>query len=359
MNPSTIFFVLEQLNYACHSRTGKIRTTPQDDFHKRVLSFAKQLRKDLNKSEIREKGLNIYDKREQSIHSIMEHLVELELISIIDGQVNLLSKGFDYIMNIYTDDFSASYLQYRKEVLDFLEQRNETDFTEEMIAKLYFGKNSLEDIQRIYFYESKDLVAEFHSFIIDALNQRRNEDSFVFHFCPRIFLPYEYSDEKISLDIEGIEISNDDIFIGRPYPNRRYAVAGMKLNNTPIFSGFYPIISAKDQFPQEKKIIMKWDIGETLKVIHSINVKFSFDRGNFFSTYQSLSRGNSLDYINLVTTIEDEGYFKDNRNPMIKTKVNEIFIEEDVTLTSFPMHLHCFTYSHSQFEKFKEKKLKI
>ncbi|MFY0519288.1 hypothetical protein ACOMCU_15895 [Lysinibacillus sp. UGB7] len=358
MNPLSIFFVLEQLSYNCHSRTGALRSAPQDDFYKRVLSAAKYLRKDLKKAEAIEQGLNIYQKRELSIHSIMDHLVQMDMVSIIHKQILLLPKGYEYLQNIYTDNYSAAYQAFRKEVLELLKQRNETEFTEDMISRLFFRKHSLDDISKIYFDKSNDAIAEFHSYIIKSMGKQIEDDSFVFHFCPQIFLPDEYIDENITLEVAGLDVSNN-IIVGRPYPNKRYAVAGTKFNNTAIFSGYYPVITRKDKFPQAKKITMHWNVGNVLKVIHSITVKFNFDRGNFFSTDQSLSRGNSLKYLKLITTFEDDGYFEENRNFKRRQIGNEIYIEEDVTLTSFSMHLHNFHYSHSQFKKFKEQKIKI
>lgn len=358
MNSLTIFFILEELSYSCHSRNGTIRSTQKDAFIKKVLSSAKNLRKDLSKEGAIEKGVNIYEKREVSIHSIIEHLVKLNLISIKNEQIFLLQKGYDYILKTYTDNNSPDYQAYRKEVLEFLSERNETEFTEEMIAKLFFRKNTLEDIKSLYFDGHNDSIAAYHSFVIKSMGKEIKEDSFIFHLSPQIFLPMELIDEKISLVLEGIDVHSNPI-IGKPVPNIRYSYAGTKLNKTAIYSGFYPIITTKQLFPKEQKIIMKWNIGDFLEVIHKINIKFEFDKGNFFSTIQSLSRDNRLDYLKLVTTLNDDDDFGRNRNITRKICENVIHIEEDVTLTSFSMHLHASLYPLVSYQKFKEHKLKL
>lgn len=326
-----------------------------------ILHSAKSNRKGLTKDEIIEKGLNIYLKTGISIDSLLEIIINEEYVEVkqdAETEICLTLKGLKTLMELYTNNYCEEFLNFQKEVNAVTEKRNETNFDPVHIAAMYYHKDRFTDIEKLYFKEQtlQEETQAYHNYLLSIYGLQPSENEILFHMIPKIFLPIEDMSEDIELTIEGLDLL-EPMILSRPYPNQRYVVAGIKRGREKITTGFYPIIATKEDFPKEKDIRYHWKLGNGKEFIHDIHIAFQIDRGNLFSTEQSLSRSNCLPYFRVCTFYEDVPLIGENRRIEYHEK-NENFIhmKETITLTSFPTHLHSCFYADSSFEKWRDKR---
>ncbi|WP_142384710.1 hypothetical protein [Bacillus sp. M6-12] len=329
---------------------------------KQILDNAKYKRKGLTKEEIIEKGLNIYPKSGIQIDSLLDSLIKDNYIETVEKEeieVRLSPKGINTLLDLYTDNLSDSFLAFQKEVNALTQRKNETDFDPVHVAGMYFYNRSIDKIEETYFTDKsvQDETQKYHEYMFEKYGLKPNTDDFLLHLTPKLFLPVEDMWEDVDLIIEGIELPQFPMFLDRPYPNQRYIVAGTKIGKEKITTGFYPIIAPKDKFPANKDIRYHWKLGNGKEMIHDIHIEFEIDRGNLFSTEQSLSRSNCLPSIRLATFVEDVPLIGKNRNiEYINKEERVLHIKEKVTLTSFPTRLHSCFFADKNFEKWREKR---
>lgn len=324
-----------------------------NELKKHVIRFCKDQRKQkgLTLKEAAELGLNIYEKKEPSIDSIVTYLINEGFVQLEENKIDMTEQGEDLLLRTYTDNYSKEFLSYKNQLAKILKKRNEPDFEDHLIARHYWNNLTIDEIKDIYFdYDSKNSLGykskKIHQELLELQELKITADSFIFHVMPTIFLPFEDLGEKVNLKIEGIE-EIPALYIGKPYPNKRYSIAGIKARGENKYSGFYALVASKDSFPVEQNIRMHWFIGNYKEVIHDLKVTFKFERGNLFSTKQFIDRSCNIKkkIICAYASLEDFDEFSDlslgKEVTIDLDNQKEIFhIEQKVELTSFPMHMH-------------------
>lgn len=351
---NAVIQVLEYMNHFVSISLKRLRES--------VLHNAKSNRKGLTREKIIEKGLNIYPKTGIQIDTLIEELIGQNYIEVQyknELEVSISPKGSDYLMGLYTDNFCDSFLTYKDKINELTQKRNQTDFDPVHVAGMFYYKKDLGEIENTYF-TNKQLQEEaqtYHEYMLDKYDLKPNSNDFILHLIPKLFLPVEDMWEDVELTIKGIELPKQPIFTDRPYPNQRYIVGGIEIEKGKFTTGFYPIIAPKDEFPKEKSICYHWKLGNGKEIIHDIHIEFEIDRGNLFSTDQSLSRSNDLSNVQIVTFVEDDPSFKRNRTIEYLNINKEILhIKENVVLTSFPNRLHSCFYGDKYYERWREKR---
>lgn len=344
--------IIQVLRYVYNDRFIPLKTVREY-----ILDNAKENRKGLQQEEIIEKGLNIYPKKGISIDSLLEAIVSRGYVEVKQDKVTkirLTPKGLRTLTELYTNNFCEDFLSFRKEVNALTRKRNETDFDPIHVASMFYHNDSIEEVVRTYFKDQplQEETQAYHEYMLDKYGLKPNQNDILFHLVPKLFLPITEVHEDIDLTIN-LSIKNDlpekfivdlpkyDVFFDSPYPNNRYAVAGVKIGKEKITTGFYLIIAPRNEFPKNVNIQFQWEIGRYKSIIHDIDFSFEIDRGNLFSTEQSLLRSNALPSIRVTTDAED---IEKNHLALVEEKGKKILMKhENVVLTSFPMHLHsCF-----------------
>ncbi|MEU2482933.1 hypothetical protein ACQKMW_28415 [Pseudomonas sivasensis] len=352
MNKHAIIRVLAYL--------GHYDLISREEVHDKILDNAKSGRKGLTKEEITDKGLNIYPKSGIKIDVLIEELIEEEYIEVQhkdETKIRISSKGIKYLMELYTDNYCDSFLSFKDKIDDLTQSRNETDFNPIHVAGMFYQKRNLNQIEDLYFTEKsiQEVTEAYHNYMLDKYGLIPNNNDFLFHLSPKLFLPAEDMWEEVELIIKGIDLPEQPIFLDRPYPNKRYIVAGTKIGKEKFTTGFYPIIASEDEFPKEKSICYHWKLGNGKEIIHDIDILFEVDRGNLFSTEQTLSRSNDLSTIRVYTSVEESDLINKNRtiNYMDINK-NILHMKETVVLTSFPTKLHSTFFADKYYKRWKK-----
>lgn len=350
---TAIFYLLRELSY--RRDFGNVL---QKDIRERVLKDFKRDRKGLSVEVIKSKGYNVYEKSGIAIDSVFNKALELNYVVYPkDNLIQITQKGFDYLMSIYTDNHSESYVSYKKTFEDSLSKNDEPMFEELIIASNFWRKNPVEVVVKNYAENSlRDIVKAYHMWSLELQNEKVSDEDYILHVIPKLYLEPHEIDEDVSLTVHGIN-APDNSYLSRPFPNQHYVVAGLKEGRKWMLAGLYPIIGKKEDFEEGKTIRYEWKIGEDKTIVHTLNISFEFDTGRFFSTDQTLQRTNVVPSFQIVTNCKEAPLLDRNRTKEIEVKENGnvILIDESVTLTSFPMHLHSTHEDDKFYESYKEK----
>lgn len=326
--------------------SGVIRNVK--DLKESVLKEFKRLRKGLSNEQIKEKGYDVYEKRGITFDSIFKKITELEHVTITNDRISLTSKGKEFLMNVYTNNYSEAYLAYRKALHDSTEKRDEPIFNEMHIASCFWHGYSVESLEETYYNNDlQEVVTNYHKWSLELLNKKVSDEDYILHINPTLYVDEEdfYDDVDVHLTVTGIDGMPENFCLNRPHPNQRYVVSGIKPERKWYLVGLYPLIGPKEKFKEKVTINLIWNIGnerEKKVIIHKLNLSFKFETGRFFSTEQSIRRSNEMLNLKIRTNVEKAELLDKNRNKKINIENNGKFIEieEDITLTSFPMHLH-------------------
>ena len=148
MNKQSIIRVLAYLEHFDFISGERVRND--------ILDRAKSERKGLTRKEITEKGLNIYPNSGIKIDTLIEELIEEEYIEVQhkdETKIRISSKGVNYLMELYTDNYCDSFLSFKDKVDELTQRRNETDFNPIHVAGMFYQKRSLNNIEELYFNE--------------------------------------------------------------------------------------------------------------------------------------------------------------------------------------------------------------
>ncbi|MCJ8223670.1 hypothetical protein [Bacillus paralicheniformis] len=331
----------------------------------------KKLRRDLAqgkdhyKNAIKEKGINIFEKQGIRVSELLNgaigmNLVEVHISDYGERKVLISREGRDFLTRIYTNDFSDEYLQFENEVNRKMKDAGELELRESQLASLFWYGWNVKDACAHYLEKDtfqKEMEA-YHNYLLQMNGVGNIEGKYIFHFTPKLFLPIGFiTDAKnVVLQIEGIETPSGMI-LKKPYPNKRYIVAGVKIGKEKTSAGFYPIIADKEDFPRKIDITLGWKIGEHIQITHELSINFEFNdyAGNFFSSEQRLSRGSTLDEFVLTTFVEEDFELWGDRNYSFHyNNPDEIVIKENVTLSHFPIKLHSAFYADDHFRMWRE-----
>lgn len=311
-----------------------------------VLENTKNGRKGLTKDEVLERGLNIYEKRDRSIDSLIEEGVDNGLLDLCfdenrkEYQLKITGEGDNYLIEFFTNHHSEAFRQFEKEVNELTDRRGETAFSKRMIANLFHHGHTVEDTEKHYCSDKiiQQEVSLFHERYMEKLGIRAEADEFILHLMPQLFLPNELVGEPVSLKIEGLDVE-DGIVLGSPYRNKRYVVAGTKVGGEKLLTGFY-VKGNREFFEKERVIRYVWTVGEELTFTHELTLSFAFDKGNFFSTAQRFNRDVNIQTVDLRTFVE-EVYTENSERQLTYTgEGGRATVTEKALLTSFPLHLH-------------------
>lgn len=333
---------------------------------KEVLINCKRERKNLSKDEIKEKGLNIYEKQGIRVSELLNEAINRGLADSLynnygERKVFISREGTDFLTRFYTNDFSCEYMQFEKEINQLMREHEELELVQLQLASLFWDGQTVKSVYDSYTDSTvQKESAAYHNYLLEMNGVKDKKDQYIFHFMPKLFLPIEWISTEVKnivLQIEGIKTPSEMI-LTKPYPNTRYVVAGRKFGREKTSAGFYPIIAAKEDFPEELDITLRWSIGEYTHIVHKLRINFAFDdhAGSFFSTEQRLSRQSKLDEFSITTFFEDDIELYGDRDYSYQIKEpDEIVIEENVKLTHFPIKLHSAFHADSHFNKWREK----
>ncbi|MGG1021158.1 hypothetical protein ABE151_17525 [Bacillus paralicheniformis] len=360
------------------------RRTPIEEEHlmKEVLRDCKierkKLRKDLAqgkdhyKNAIKEKGINIFEKQGIRVSELLNEAISMNLVEVHisdygERKVLISGEGRDFLTHIYTNDFSDEYLQFEKEVNRKMKDAGELELRESQLASLFWYGWNVKDVCDHYLEKDtfQKEMEEYHKYLLKLYGVKDLEGKYVFHFIPNLFLPvhlFKIRAENVTLNIEGVKMPSG-LILTKPYPNKRYVVAGMKFDKEKTSAGFYPIIAADEEFPRKLDITLRWSIEEQIQIIHELSIQFLFDdhAGNFFSSEQHLSRESKLDEFSLTTFVDEDFEPWGDRNELWGDRnysfhynnPDEIVIKENVTLSHFPIKLHSSFFGDYHFDKWR------
>lgn len=330
---------------------------------KSVLENTKNERKGLKKDEILERGLNIYEKRAKSIDLLIEEGIDSGFLDLYfdecrnEYQLKMTDKGRNHLIGLFTNQYCEEYIRFEKEVNELTDKKEETAFSKDMIASMFYHGRTIEYVEKHYFSDRviQQEVSTFHTYYMDKLGIKLEDDEYLLHIMPQLFLPTELVGEPVSLKIEGVEIQ-ETIVLGSPYPNKRYVVAGTKKDGEKLLTGFY-VKGNREVFEKGNVVRYIWTVGDDAIFVHELNLMFDFDKGRLFSTTQVLSRNGKLPHIDLKTFVEECYLEERNRHVSIVSEGEDVFIKEEVLLTSFPSHLHYSFGGNKTFQDWVVKKL--
>ncbi|MEK4593622.1 MULTISPECIES: DUF5514 family protein [unclassified Bacillus (in: firmicutes)] len=326
----------------------------------RVLGCFRKLRKGLTNIEIKEKGLNVYSKRGISFVELVQEGINQNLISCIvaweDGkeikELKRTKEGTDFLRKFYTNNYSVGFIEFNKQVNALFKEYGELELDPIQIEYLYWrGDHPISEIEKTYInnpynseYENK--IVEFHEYLSEIKSENLKDDEFIFHFSPKLFLPETWFHAPVRLEIKGLEIQNT-IVLNRPYPNKRYVVAGVEKDNGIISHGFYWVKNKKELINNHIEVKLNWFVGKRKKITHKIDLSFQFGehKGKLFSNDQCLSRNTKLKQFEIKTDLSKVDVYED-----------EFLLYDKADLTHFPMEKHSYFAADYNMDRWESRK---
>lgn len=330
---------------------------------KSVLEYAKKERKGLSKDEVIDRGLNLYEKRGKSIDSLINDGYDHGLLDLLydetqnQYQLEITEDGKQHLMELFTNNHSEAFRQFENEVNAMTERKEEPSFSKMRVASMFYHGHTMEEIEKSYLSDKtiQQEVSLFHDYYMGRLEIQPEEDDYVLHLMPHLFLPMELVGEPVTLKIEGLDVKGD-IVLGSPYPNKRYVVAGTKTKGEKLLTGFY-VKGKRKTFENGQVIRYVWTVADGITITHELTLMFSFDKGQLFSMTQHFNRDVHIPKFQLVSFFEKHHLENKKRTALHETKDGHIFLEEKATLTSFPPHLHYAFGGNKTYEDWLVKKL--
>lgn len=332
---------------------------------KEVLRECKLNRKDLSVEMIKEKGFDIYERKKTPISKVFQyaldnHYIEpvKELSSYGDIQFRISLEGKEYLNSFLTDNYCNDYMIFKKNIEEELIKAKKPLIKEIVIMNAYWnGRNVNEFVERYKEWGKYErLNRDYHMYVLSnwGYSEQDLKDKYIFNFTPRLFVPYSAINSEVSLEIKGVDMPSN-MNIMKPYPNKRYFVAGVVFQDAKAVNGFYPIIEGKETFPKTKEIQLIWDIKGGMKVIHNLNISFEITDGEGYllSSKQHFLRNIAKDEFDVTTNVEERESYNLNRHPKYILKGNVLRIFEDIKLVNFPFEVHHASGADSYFETFR------
>lgn len=325
-----------------------------------IIRWAKGERKGKTKVEILEQLLNIYT--EMDSETFIENALQDNLIEVIEitenGRKLQLSAEGRLTLAIYlTNNFSQSYKVFADRFEKITLEKEQLPLPKMTVMKFYHSGCDPEDISTTYFKNrpSNEISRDFHEHLIRVVAGHKDKDDnkYVFHLAPRLFVPHDLMGKKVTLEIDGLE-EQTKLMVTSPYPNKRYYIAGMKQGRMNTACGIYPVIGTKEDFPVFKEFTLRWTIDGHIRVNHHLEIDFQFTSqyGHLFSTEQRFNRNlAAIDSHTITTSLDRESYNNRNAKIIVHDIYDHFEIQESVTLTNFPIELHAFSKSGTYFDR--------
>lgn len=318
-------------------------------------------RKGVNQENRSVATIDTAEKVEELINTaLLENMIAVVEISD-DGRILELTPEGKLTLAIYwTHNFSAPYKSFSSDFEAMMEKNKQLLIPKlQMMRHFHIGRNigELQD-QYTTLSQTQQMRYDFHQHIIQDIAGLHAlvSDDYLFHFTPTLFVPPEFYGKKVTLEIEGLS-EVPDLLVTSPYINKRYYVAGLRNGRMNTAHGFYPILAKRQVFPTHKKITLHWEIDNEIKVDHVLEIDFSFSNphGQLFSTEQRFSRQIAgVPNFSIVTALDKNKNYATQSRLIVHDIFNHFEIQENVTLTNFPMELHFYTtakYFHKWYHQ--------
>ena len=352
-----------------HIRVGFEQLTWHDGYYSRekfeqqVLECCARDRKRIDKTKHEEVGINIYGKKALSIGCLMDYFIDIEWARETRGVLSLTKAGKEQYARILTDNYSPSYQRYKEKIEKAFDERRQVRPCLWSIQSA-FGKGKPVDAVIKDLLEPNEVGEQSEAYQLSVLkqlgyNENVLEGQQVFQLFPELFLPSGDVDEVVTLEVKGVK-KPLNLVVTRPYPNQRYAVAGLLMGRHVTNVGFYPLILPKEAFPDNLELELVWTIGgETYfyTVTHRIELTFSKERdtGDFYSTHQQLVRSSELPEFSLITyTADDAEYLRKRDAQFVETGSWDELLVEKAVLNPFEMGLSAGRSSSVDYRRFQD-----
>ncbi|MGM1023202.1 MAG: hypothetical protein ACQEXV_22450 [Bacillota bacterium] len=329
-----------------------------------VLSAAKHARGGNTTQKIKQMGANIFPQKEFSIDRVVEDALAQGLIELNswDGSGRRFQISPDGILSLtvfWTNHFCEEYKELYQDVMQMFEEAQLQPLDKVAIMRLYHAGESKDSIYKKYIHRHE--IDQYHaeSYHRHLIKEYANipeikETDYVFHFAPRFFTPSHLIGEKVELEINGVK-SPPNLIISSPYTNKRYYAAGLKKGRIKSCFGMYPIVAAKEDFPESIDISLRWLVESDFKLDHHIKINFDFrdTKGQLFSSDQKVVHNMKNNGFHLTSFTNQDSYIKGNREAkvIIHDIIDHYEIREEATLSNIPMNLHSTMWAGNHFDK--------
>lgn len=346
-----VFNVLVELEF--------FRKIELERFISRFLEKAKLFRDKNGKEEAQKMGWSIYKKRNINIIDVIKEAERRELIELEkleEDSIKITKKGIDYLKNIYTNNFSKEYQQFKAFANEECEKEKIPFINENIIMSMFYHNGNLKE--RLEYDKNHHPFSRYMRHLLTLNNIEYSEEDYIFNLRPLLFVPIQFMHSKITFHMvcnKAINIPNNMI-ITQPYPNKRYFVVGQKFKSEKTSAGIFPIVCKKENFPDDLYLELHWSIDNKYNIIHKINIKFDKTQkfGNVFSSNQYFSYMSNLKKFNIISLIEEDildDMKERSRNLKIINKGTHIEIIENAILSNFPIEYQGF-YADRYASKF-------
>lgn len=354
--------IVNVLTHLTYFDRGLSRRRLEED----TIRECKTMRKKLSKEEAENRGYNIFEKKKPCIKDLVDYCYDRKFIklkcndSVECEDFQLTVKGEIYLQNAYTNKFCPEYKEFEIEVNRLMKEYNKPLLEEMQIMKLFRSGYTAEKAVSYYKEWNKYNLKtrQYQEYILKKSGHNLNtfDNKYIFHLYPKLFVPYELMNSKVTLKVEGVDVP-ENLTVLKPVPNKRYYIAGLSFGKEKSAIGFYPVVKSKEEFPKKLEIKLIWNINDTYTIEHVLKLKFrlSDEPGNLFSTYQHFSGCCRLNRFGIVTYFKDETAFSyDNRDLIYKVSNDGRYTEitERAILNNFPMEMANAFSGNKYFDKF-------
>ncbi|MBG9730805.1 hypothetical protein ABD87_15035 [Lysinibacillus sphaericus] len=325
------------------------------DVKKRYLEECKENRKKLGIEKAIEEGWGLYDKKSPTFDSVLQTCIDAGYVEFNwDHRFNepikcgnVTPQGYNYLYTVYTDNNSQEFKNYADEIKKEMNKLNFIPYDRFDLAEEYWKgtsiKNLIENYSKSYCWNNTFRDSQYHLEVLKLNGLTIDEEEYLFHLRPKLFLPRALVGESVELEIEGLSLPQN-FTLTQPFPNKRYHVGGLKIGRKSTHAGFYPLHFKPNKIPESLSFELKWTIGGEYQINHLVKVKF-IDKGygRLFTTSQLLSKGNlDIPTFDLITYCEEE-FWEDCRGRDVEWMLDmnnyTKLIEENLTLTGIPFEL--------------------
>lgn len=317
-----------------------------------LLSHCKRSRKGESKEEIVRRGINIYKNQPIRVEEIIEKAINNKLLVVTDitergRQLELSPDAILDLMVVWTKNWSPGYKSFSSKLRDILSIHRHPGLSEKQVAKLFNSGKTAAEAAAPYVQprtSTRKIHRAYHEYVMKEFGGfLPAENEYVFHLCPKLFVPADLMGKKVSLQIDGVPVP-PNLIVTTPFPNKRYYVCGMKKGRSRTSFGLYPLIGSQEYFPKSAKIRLRWIVDGTITIDHYMSLSFLFHStsGTFFSTEQRFSVPIAIQKsFSLTTTIDTAGMGTErNAKIVVRDIGNHFEIHEEAALTNFPIDMH-------------------
>lgn len=334
-----------------------------------VLETCRIERKTCSPVEFKDKGLAIYSKRGLSFDDLCQYAIEKKWVEERGENLRLTEAGKGYYHEILTDNYSEAYIAYLQEIHEAFDEKQMVRPERINIMASFARGRPSSDIMEWFSQPNRvgELSKAYHLSVLKEMGypEEMLEGHVVFQLIPELFLATsnDMKEAEVTLTVKGID-KPLNLVITRPYLNKRYAVGGLAIGRHVANVGFYPLIARKDQFPDELKLELLWEIGgkDGFCINHQLHITFDKERdtGNLYSTHQQLVKSSEIPSLSLTTYLpEDENLLKGREAHFVGRGTWNHLLQETVRLRPFPMELSSSRSAGEHVQQFIKERIEL